>query len=378
MKRCWIKTLLLAVSISPILVVNPLTKKTVQGIESLGSLAGGMAAFIASPYIISKTPLKDKLSDKHSIIVSTCFGVAGGVMSWLLLDALFSGRTPENKYQFIQQLIASLELDLKDNKKDLYKSLNSISQIKEILEDIVHEIAPLGDQESQKLCKNCKDILSKLVEQEQSIEQKIFKNGQKATYKNACTTINQVKNDSLVQRDFDDTTLMAHAQVRFGTTWPLIEARNAISKDLNLFRRVSQAQQSLQLLLDNKKTSTKLIKKCQESYEQATIVMQRLELCMQMILTHPEYDRQEALYEAERMKKQDQQAYLQLLEKDREHQRQLEMQRQRHEREMKECDALQRREEQRRKEKKELQDRELKKELVTQAANPHIYADIKL
>ncbi len=363
MKNFFIKSCLLSFFILHACPVKPLSEDSVHLIAGGGAIGVGIVSGAIMGLIINS---QENLDVDHVIFSSFATGMTIGVLSWWGIEKALKRFTPESRYILVQDLMQILERDLKDKRnRASSRTLAMVREIKTIVKDIARDTA--YDVGAKKLYATCKDILTKLLTLEEKIEQKM-------SYNSVLTNLSATQRDSLIGRDFDVTSLLTYVQMRFGTNWPLIEARNSIK---DFFGQITQAQKILSNIALHGKSSEKLVSKAVQAQEQALTLIQQLEQRMNSILQHPEYEAQKRLHEADRARKNDQAVYTQAMEKEREHQRELERARQQHEKEMYERELLEKKREQERRDREREKDYKLKKDVIERAPNAQVQAEVK-
>lgn len=347
--------------------VKSLSEESVHHIAGGSGVVTGLTSGVLAALILNRTGLENNLGNGGSLAMAGAVALGTGVFSWWVLEKALKRFTPECRYILVQDLMQILERDLKDKRnRASSRTLATVREIKTIVKDIARETA--YDVSAKTLYATCKDILTKLLTLEEKIERKM-------SYNSAMNNLGSIQRDSLVGRDFDATSLLTYAQMRFGTNWPLIEARNSVK---DFFGQMTQAQKTLSNIALNGKSSEKLVSKAVQAQEQVLTLIQQLEQRMNSILQHPEYEAQKTLHEADRARKNDQAVYTQAMEKEREHQRELERARQQHEKEMYERELLEKQREQERRDRQREKDCKLKKDVIERAPNAQIRADVQV
>ncbi|GEM_PF-4953842 len=345
---------------------QPLSEQSAHVIAAGSGIGSGLTSALVTGLILNAAGLDSVLGKNGTLTLVATAGLSTGIFTWWAFEKILKKFTPECRYILVQDLMQVLEHDLKDKKnRASIKTLAMVREIKTIVKDIARDT--MYDASAKKLHVTCKDILGKLTELEIKIELKI-------DYNSIISILDSVQSDSLISRDFNPVSLLAFVQMRFGTNWPLVEARNSLK---DLFGRITQAQRYANKILSHANSSKKLKDRVVQAGEIALVLTIKLEQCMNSILEHPEYAAQKALHEVDRARKNDQAAYTQAMEKEREHQRELERARQRHEREMKERELLEKQREQKRRERQKEKERELKKDIIEHAAHAEVHAEVK-
>lgn len=346
--------------------VKPLSEDTAHVIAGGGGIAAGLTSGIVAGIFLKATGLSEKIGADGTFFITALSALGTGAISWWGLENALGKLTPQSRYLLVQDLMHQLELDLKDKRNSsLNRTLSRVLEVKEIVQDIAREIA--NDLDVKKLYAECREILVKLVELEKKVTIKL-------NYKNALDNLVAVENDSLLSRDFNPAMLLTHVQMRFGTNWPLIEARNNLK---TRFGQIIEAQRYLNKVMQSK-ISEKMHEKSAQAEQKALVLTEKLESCMQMVLEHVEYEQQKILYEHDRIRKQQQSAYMQAMEKEQQHQKELERQRQRHEREMREREAQEKQQELERQNKEKQKEREFKRSVIEHVPDVQVHADVKI
>lgn len=305
MQKNIIKALLLLVlyagSAKP-LSKNDVKKWALGGGIGIGVLAGGVSSYCTQNIQIEK-----------AIALTCAVALGAGLLSRWVIKKYLKPFTPQRRWIQVQDLLAALKNDLQDkSKKSTYRTLKAIQNIRKLLEGIVHETA--SDESLKGLHETCVKKLGDIVTLEAKVSRKI-------SYNNAVKDLNIAADADFVTKKIDIESLLSYSQMRFGTNWPLVVACNNLKM---FFDYANKSKNTFEKILQGDGCSTKMINKCNTERERAEKVIKTLEVLMNMVLSHQNYQEQVKLQEADH----DRRVQQALLEKKLAHERQLELERQ--------------------------------------------------